>query len=350
LSKILIVDDEPLIIELLEAYLVPQGYEIVKAANGKEALAKLAGNQVDLILLDVMMPGIDGFEVTRRVRQDEKNRLLPIILLTALQGPKDRVKGIEAGCDDFISKPFDEMGLLARVRSLLKVKAYNDLMSNYQKKMESEVTGRTEELKHALGNLQQEINDRKRAEEKLTVSETRYRRLFESAKNGIIVLDSETGKIVDVNQFLVDMLGYSREKFIEKAIWEIGLFKAIAANQDKFLEVNQKEFVRYENLPLETADGRLINVELVSNIYLENNQKVIQYNIRDITDQKQAEEKIRILNEDLEQKVNERTTELNKTIAQLEEMNRVFVGRELKMMELKERIAELENEKVKRHS
>lgn len=310
MPKILVVDDEPLFIELLEAYLVPQGYEIVKAANGKEALAKLAGNQIDLILLDVMMPGIDGFEVTRRVRQDENNRLLPIILLTALQGPKDRVKGIEAGCDDFISKPFDEMELLTRVRSLLRVKAYNDLMSNYQKELESEVTGRTKELTDALGNLQQEINDRQRAEEKLAVSEIRYRRLFESAKNGIIILDSETGKIIDVNQFLVDMLGYSREKFIEKAIWEIGLFKAIAANQDKFLEIHQKEFVRYENFPLETADGRLINVELVSNIYLENNQKVIQYNIRDFTDRKKAEGDIRKIKEKLEQEVTERNNDL----------------------------------------
>ena len=150
---ILIVDDQPQNIELLEAYLVPQGYEIVKAANGEEALEKLSGSQIDMILLDVMMPGMDGFEVTRRVRQDNKNRLLPIILITALRETEDRVKGIEAGCDDFISKPVDKMELLARVQSLLKVKAYNDLMSNYQKELESEVTGRTEELKRAFERI-----------------------------------------------------------------------------------------------------------------------------------------------------------------------------------------------------
>jgi putative two-component system response regulator len=150
---ILVVDDQAQNIELLEAYLVPQGYEIVKAANGEEALGKLSDNQIDLILLDVMMPGMDGFEVTRRVRQDNTHRLLPIILVTALRDTEDRVKGIEAGCDDFISKPVDKMELLARVRSLLKVKAYNDLMSNYQKELESEVTGRTEELKHALEKI-----------------------------------------------------------------------------------------------------------------------------------------------------------------------------------------------------
>ena len=150
---ILVVDDQPQNIELLEAYLVPQGYEIVKAANGEEALGKLSGNQIDLILLDVMMPGMDGFEVTRRVRQDDTHRLLPIILVTALRETEDRVKGIEAGCDDFISKPVDKMELLARVRSLLKVKAYNDLMSNYRKELESEVTRRTEELKHAFERI-----------------------------------------------------------------------------------------------------------------------------------------------------------------------------------------------------
>ena len=147
---ILVVDDQPQNIELLEAYLSPQGYEIIRAANGEEALEKLSGNQIDLILLDVMMPGMDGFEVTRRVRQDATHRLLPIILVTALQETEDRVKGIEAGCDDFISKPIDKTELLARVRSLLKVKAYNDLMSNYRNELEAEVTNRIEALKQAF--------------------------------------------------------------------------------------------------------------------------------------------------------------------------------------------------------
>ena len=147
---ILVVDDQPQNIELLEAYLVPQGYEIVSAASGEDALEKLTGNQIDLMLLDIIMPGIDGFEVTRRVRQNTTYRLLPIILITVLREPEARVKGIEAGCDDFITRPLDKMELFARVRSLLKVKAYNDLMSNYRKDLESEVTRRTEELRQAF--------------------------------------------------------------------------------------------------------------------------------------------------------------------------------------------------------
>jgi len=150
---VLVVDDQPQNIELLEAHLVPQGYEIARAESGEEALRKLSGNQIDLMLLDVMMPGMDGFEVTRRIRQDDKNRLLPIILVTALRETEDRVKGIEAGCDDFLSKPVDKMELLARVRSLLKVKAYNDLMSNYRKELESEVARRTQELQRAFERI-----------------------------------------------------------------------------------------------------------------------------------------------------------------------------------------------------
>jgi putative two-component system response regulator len=151
--EILIVDDIPQNIRLLEAFMIPQGYEIFTAANGKEALSKLDKNQIDLILLDVMMPDMDGYEVTKRIRQNERTRLLPIILVTALHDTKDRVTGIEAGCDDFISKPVDKTEVVARVKSLLKVKAYNDLMQNYQKELESAVAARTEELKKATEKI-----------------------------------------------------------------------------------------------------------------------------------------------------------------------------------------------------
>jgi PAS domain S-box-containing protein len=133
------------------------------------------------------------------------------------------------------------------------------------------------------------ITDRVRAEQLLKVSEIRYRRLFETAKDGILILDAETGMIIDVNQFLIHLLGYSKEQFIEKKIWEIGLFKDVVANRDNFARLQQKEYIRYENLPLETSDGQKIHVEFVSNVYLVENQKVIQCNIRDITQRRLAE-------------------------------------------------------------
>jgi two-component system, cell cycle response regulator len=130
---ILVVDDQPQNIELLEAHLVPQGYEIVKATNGEEALGKLSGNQIDLILLDVMMPKMSGFEVLEKLRADEKTRLIPVVMITALRETEDRVKALEAGCDDFISKPFDKVELLARVKSILKISYYRRQLDEKEK-------------------------------------------------------------------------------------------------------------------------------------------------------------------------------------------------------------------------
>ena len=139
----------------------------------------------------------------------------------------------------------------------------------------------------------------------LSASESRYRRLFEAARDGILILDAETGMIVDVNPFLIEILGYSKEQFIEKAIWEIGFFKDIISNQDNFLELQQKGYIRYEDIPLETANGKKINVEFVSNVYLVNQKKVIQCNIRDITERRKLEQSRFQLLDILEKSLNE---------------------------------------------
>jgi PAS domain S-box-containing protein len=132
-----------------------------------------------------------------------------------------------------------------------------------------------------------------RTEQMLRASELSYRRLFETARDGILILDAETGMVTDVNPFLIEMLGYSREVFLGKKVWELGFFKDIVANQAHFAELQQKEYIRYEDKPLETGDGRRIEVEFVSNVYQVNRQKVIQCNIRDITERKRAEETLR---------------------------------------------------------
>jgi diguanylate cyclase (GGDEF)-like protein/PAS domain S-box-containing protein len=126
-------------------------------------------------------------------------------------------------------------------------------------------------------------------EQEIRTSELRYRRLFEAAQDGILLLDAETGAITDVNPFLVDMLGYSREEFVEKKLWEVGAFKDIEASQEAFEALQQNEYIRYEDLPLRAKDGRLIQVEFVSNVYLVDDEKVIQCNIRDITERAQAQ-------------------------------------------------------------
>ena len=132
-SVILVVDDQFQNIELLEAYLVLQGYEIVKAASGEEAFEKLSGNQIDLILLDVMMPKMSGIEVLEKLRADEKTRFIPVVMVTVLKETEDKVKALEAGCDDFISKPFDKVELLARVKSILKISYYQRQLNEKEK-------------------------------------------------------------------------------------------------------------------------------------------------------------------------------------------------------------------------
>jgi PAS domain S-box-containing protein len=141
------------------------------------------------------------------------------------------------------------------------------------------------------------ISRRDRSRKLLKDSEMRYRRLFETAQDGILILDAETGKILDVNPFLTDMLGYPHSEFMGKRLWEIGPFKDIAASKIAYQELQDKDYVRYEDLPLETRDMREIQVEFVSNIYQVNGSRIIQCNIRNITDRKQIERQLRFHSE-----------------------------------------------------
>jgi PAS domain S-box-containing protein len=139
-------------------------------------------------------------------------------------------------------------------------------------------------------SVHRDIAERKRAEEALLASEVRYRRLFEAAKDGILILNADTGEIVDVNPFMIEMVGYSHAELHGKQLWEIGFFRDIGANKAAFLKLQEDHYIRYENLPLKASDGRLIWVEFVSNVYEVGHHKVIQCNIRDVTLRKQAEE------------------------------------------------------------
>ena len=125
-ARVLVVDDTPQNVKLLADILGAKGFVAITAASGEEALGKLAAERPDLVLLDVMMPGLSGYDVCRRIRADPATALLPVVLVTSLDPHQERVKGIEAGADDFLSKPIHQAELLARVRSLLRIKALQD--------------------------------------------------------------------------------------------------------------------------------------------------------------------------------------------------------------------------------
>jgi len=174
-----------------------------------------------------------------------------------------------------------------------------------------------EELIKELAKLRKQVDELKATEVAyqqtkgaLEASELRYRRLFETAQDGILILDADTGLIVDVNPFLIDILGYSHEELLGKQLWEVGLLEDIKASKEAFLKLQTEEYIRYEDLPLKTKDGYSINVEFVSNLYLVDHKKVIQCNIRDITRRKEAERILKKYDEDLKKK-NAKLQELN---------------------------------------
>jgi adenylate cyclase len=149
---ILVVDDVPQNVRLLEAVLSPRGFRVATASSGEEALEVLGKEHPDLVLLDILMPGIDGYEVCARIREDPETAFLPVIMITA-SGGQEKIRALEAGADDFVNKPFDQAELLARVRSLVRIKRYHDTVENqaaelarWNRELEQRVQDQIEQL------------------------------------------------------------------------------------------------------------------------------------------------------------------------------------------------------------
>ena len=254
--------------EIIRATLESAGIvcEITLTKTANEFKNALQAGQYDIILADYKLPDYDGTSAMRLVKAQYADT--PFIFVTGTMGEDIAIQALTEGGADYV----------------------------FKKKLERLAPAIKRELAFA-----EIARQRRMAAEKLADSEARYRGLFESAKDGILILNAESGDIVDVNPFLVEMLGYSYEYFLGKPFWKIEAFKDIVANKDKFKELQQKEYVIYENLPLETMDGQKIEVEFISNAYQVNDEKVIQCSIRDISERKQAEDKIKQLSQAVEQ-------------------------------------------------
>jgi len=158
-AKILVVDDTPANIKLLGDLLASKGYQVSTAVNGEEALAKVAAEKPDLVLLDVMMPGMSGYEVCRKIRENPATALLPVVMCTSLDPQQERVKGIEAGADDFLSKPVNQPELFARVKSSLRVKALHDELAALNANLEKRVAEQVGEIER-LARLKRFVSPR----------------------------------------------------------------------------------------------------------------------------------------------------------------------------------------------
>ena len=371
---ILVVDDQLPNIKLLEAHLVPRGYEIVQAANGEEALKKLSNNDIDLVLLDVVMPGMSGFEVLSQLRAEKKTGRIPVIMITAHEKNEDRVKALESGCDDFVSRPFDKHELLARVKSLLRIKFLNDEIDEAHEFAENVINTVREpllsldqdlrvvtvsrsfyeffkvkpeetvgQLIYDLGNKQwdipllrelletilpqkttfdnyevehnfaaigrrvmllnarqikrgkgkeriillaiEDITERKRLEDLLTESEERYRRIFETASDGIVLLEKSEGHIVHANPAAEKMLGYSEEEYVGKNLQDIGISLDTSDFPATMQSLGRNGILNYEDVPVKTKSGQDISAD----IYLVDRAKLAQCNIRDVSERKEKE-------------------------------------------------------------
>jgi PAS domain S-box-containing protein len=267
-TSILIVDDQAANVSLLEKMLRGAGYvSIASTRNPHEVCELHRKHRYSLILLDLQMPGLDGFQVMEGLKAIETDGYLPVLVITAQ--PDHKLRALRAGAKDFVSKPFDLAEVLMRVHNMLEVRLLH---------LEAKARAAQAETQ---------------SEQAIRASELRYRRLFETAQDGILILDADTGQVVDANPFMKDLLGYSQEEFLGKKLWEIGPFKGAGASKIAFAELQHADRIRYEGLPLETKDGRRVEVEFISNAYLMDQKRLIQCNIRNITERKRAEEELR---------------------------------------------------------
>jgi putative two-component system response regulator len=152
-EKVLIVDDEDANLRLLTQWLIPLGYDIELAANGEEAVRKTRDSRPDLIILDIMMPVMDGYEACRILKADPETKNVPIIIVTALNDRESKLKGLSVFANDFLSKPIDQAELTIRVQNLLKIKAYEDFMLRYNQTLEQQVRERTQELRNMSNDM-----------------------------------------------------------------------------------------------------------------------------------------------------------------------------------------------------
>jgi PAS domain S-box-containing protein len=342
-TPILLVDDRPENLIALENLLEDPGLDIFTAPSGNEALRLTLKHDFALVLMDVRMPDMDGFETAELMRAYPKTSCLPIIFVSAvMKDTKHQFKGFETGAFDYLLKPIDPTILRSKVRVFCDLYQQRQMLETHEQQLEAIIRERTAELNTTLDNLRE--------------SEKRFRALLESVTSYMFTVAMDDGRAVSTEHGAgcLGVTGFSAGEYAaDPDLW----YRMIHPDdQQKVLDAAQqlltsKAAVTFEHR-IQHKDGsiRWVQATLVPRVDRAGELRSYDGVISDITERKRAEEKILLLNQELEQRVRERTKELERRNFELEQMNKVFVGRELRMAELKGKIAELEKvENQERH-
>jgi diguanylate cyclase (GGDEF)-like protein/PAS domain S-box-containing protein len=267
-ANILIVDDELANRKVLEAFLRPEGYCTSSAASGEDALAAVAKKPPDLILLDVMMPGMDGYEVAAQLKSNPATSHIPIIMVTAQSNRVARLASLDAGAEDFLTKPVDRAELWLRVRNLLRLKAFADFMRDHSAILEREVQARTADLQ-------------------------RFRVAMDATADAIALIDRTTMRFIEVNATASRMLGYSREEFLQMGPADLGLMAPPVATEASYDAIiaghDGKQLIEAQ---VRRKDGSPVEVEVHRHAQKFGHNWLIVAVVRDITERKEAEKRL----------------------------------------------------------
>lgn len=266
-ATLLIVDDEPLVRKLLKTLLEDQGYLTLTASSGEEALAIVEQQPPDLILLDIMMPGMDGYEVARKLKSDKSMANIPIIMLSALGEHSARILGLEAGAEDFLNKPVESAELWLRVRNLLRLKAFGDYLKSHNLMLEEQLQQRTIDLE-------------------------RFRSAMDASGDAIFLINRSSMRLIEFNRHACQVMGYSVEELLRKTPADL------SDNTIEQLEIMYDQIIagRSPIEPIETRirckDGSYIPVEMHREAYKTGDDWIIVGIARDISRRQETDQRL----------------------------------------------------------
>ena len=266
-ATVLVVDDEAVNLRLLEALLTPEGYTVLCAGSGAEALALAAAHAPDLVLLDVMMPGMDGFQVAASLKASAATAHIPIMMLTALDDRAARLAGLDAGAEEFLGKPIDRAELWLRVRNLLRLKALSDAVREHSVILEQQVAARTSQLR-------------------------RFRSAMDATADAIVLVDRSSMRFIEVNATACTLLGYSCAELMSLAPAAVGTLSEaeLAASYDALIADHEQTDVR--EVDIVRKDGVLVPVEVQSQAQMFEGHWIVVGVLRDLRERKLAERQL----------------------------------------------------------